>query len=203
MALAKVKARYLMSAGLALTGLGLLLMSGLSLDSEWTALLLGFLVAGIGVGLLNPVIADVALSVVPKEQSGMAAGINDTFRQVGIAVGIAAWGAIFLGAGASETQRAADGTLNGDQARGLVEATSSGALPQAVAALPAGARDAARGAAEQGFIHGLNQILVLGAILSFAGAVLALWLVRESDIERETLVDTAFEVEPEPEPVSA
>ena len=93
MALAKVKARYLMGAGLALTGLGLLLMSGLEANSEWTALLLGFLLAGIGVGLLNPVIADVALSVVPKEQSGMAAGINDTFRQVGIAVGIAAWGA--------------------------------------------------------------------------------------------------------------
>jgi hypothetical protein len=58
----------------------------------------------------------------------------------------------------------------------------------------------ARNAAEQGFLHGLNEILVLGALLSFAGAVLALWLVRESDIERETLVDTAFEAEPEPEP---
>jgi hypothetical protein len=56
----------------------------------------------------------------------------------------------------------------------------------------------ARNAAEQGFLHGLNEILVLGAILSFAGAVFALWLVRESDIERETLEDTAFEVEPEP-----
>src|SRR3954465_259495 len=109
MALAKIKARYLMSAGLALTGIGLLLMAGLKMDSEWTALLAGFLISGIGVGLLNPVIADVALSVVPKEQSGMAAGINDTFRQVGIAVGIAAWGAIFLGAGAEKTQQASDG----------------------------------------------------------------------------------------------
>jgi EmrB/QacA subfamily drug resistance transporter len=203
MALAKVQARYLMAAGLALTGVGLLLMSGLRLDSEWTALLLGFLLSGIGVGLLNPVIADVALSVVPREQSGMAAGINDTFRQVGIAVGIAAWGAIFLGAGASKAQEAAGGSLDGDQARGLVEATSSGALSQAVGALPANVRDTARNAAEQGFLHGLNEILVLGALLSFAGAVLALWLVRESDIERETLVDTAFEVEPEPEAVRA
>ncbi len=200
MALAKIQARYLMAAGLALTGVGLLLMSGLQVDSEWTALLLGFLISGIGVGLLNPVIADVALSVVPKEQSGMAAGINDTFRQVGIAVGIAAWGAIFLGAGASKTQEVAGGSLDGEQARNLIEATSSGALPQAVSGLPAGAQDAARNAAEQGFISGLNEILVLGALLSFAGAVFALWLVRESDIERETLVDTAFEVEPEPEP---
>ena len=97
------------------------------LDSEWTALLAGFIVSGIGVGLLNPVIADVALSVVPKEQSGMAAGINDTFRQVGIAVGIAAWGAIFLGAGASKAQDVAGSALGGDEARQLVEATSSGA----------------------------------------------------------------------------
>lgn len=203
MALAKVQARYLMSAGLALTGIGLLLMSGLNLDSEWTALLLGFILSGIGVGLLNPVIADVALSVVPKEQSGMAAGINDTFRQVGIAVGIAAWGAIFLGAGASKTQEVAGGAIDGEQARGLVEATSSGSLNQAVAGLPAGAQDAARNAAEQGFLHGLNEILLLGALLSFAGAVFALWLVREGDIERETLVDTAFEVEPEVEPARA
>jgi predicted MFS family arabinose efflux permease len=202
-ALARIKARYLMSAGLALTGVGLLLMSGLELSSEWTALLAGFLISGAGVGLLNPVIADVALSVVPKEQSGMAAGINDTFRQVGIAVGIAAWGAIFLGAGASKAQEVAGGALDGSQARGLVEATSSGHLGQAVSSLPAGAQNVARNAAEQGFLHGLNEILVLGAILSFAGAVFALWLVRESDIERETLVDTAFEQEPEAEPAQA
>ncbi len=66
----------------------------------------------------------------------MAAGINDTFRQVGIAVGIAAWGAIFLGAGAAKTQEVAGGAVDGAQARELVEATSSGALPQALSAVP-------------------------------------------------------------------
>jgi EmrB/QacA subfamily drug resistance transporter len=202
-ALARIQARYLMSAGLALTGVGLILMGGVQMDSEWTALLAGFLVSGIGVGLLNPVIADVALSVVPKEQSGMAAGVNDTFRQVGIAVGIAAWGAIFLGAGASKAQQVAGGSLDGSQARDLVEATSSGALPQAVSSLPAGSRDLATNAAQQGFLHGFNEILLLGAILSFAGAVLALWLVREGEIERETLEGTAFEAEAQPEPARA
>jgi EmrB/QacA subfamily drug resistance transporter len=200
MALAKVQARYLMSGGLALTGVGLALMTGLDIHSEWTALLAGFIVSGIGVGLLNPVIADVALSVVPKEQSGMAAGINDTFRQVGIAVGIAAWGAIFLGTGASKVQDVAGGSVSGDEARGLVEATSSGALPQALSAVPQQARELTRNAAEQGFLHGLNTILLLGAILSFAGAALALWLVREGEIERETLVGTDFETSAEPEP---
>jgi EmrB/QacA subfamily drug resistance transporter len=198
MALAKVQARYLMSGGLLLVGAGLVLMSGLNMSSEWTALLVGFVVGGIGVGLLNPVIADVALSVVPKEQSGMAAGINDTFRQVGVAVGIAAWGAIFLGVGASRTESLAGGAVDHDQARSLVEATSSGALPQAVSQLPAGVRGQVQQAAEQGFLHGLNEILVIGGVLCFVGAALALWLVREREIERETLVGTAFEETPEP-----
>ena len=203
MALARVQARYLMSAGLALTGVGLLLMGGLDPSSEWTALLAGFVVAGIGVGLINPVVADVALSVVPKEQSGMAAGINDTFRQVGVAVGIAAWGAIFLGTGASKAQQLAGGSLSHAGARDLVEATSSGALTKALAGVPAGAREATRNAAEQGFLHGLNEILLLGAALSLAGSVLTLWLVRENEIERETLADTAFEPEAQPEPAQA
>ena len=149
------------------------------------------------VGLLNPVIADVALSVVPKEQSGMAAGINDTFRQVGVAVGIAAWGAIFLGAGAAKTQEVAGGAVNGDQARHLVEATSSGSLGQAVAAVPQQAQDTVRTAAEQGFLHGFNEILLLGAALSLVGSVLSLWLVREREIERETVLEDRFEVAPE------
>jgi len=184
MALAKVQARYLMAGGLGLIGAGLLLMGGLGVHSEWTALLLGFIVGGIGVGLLNPVIADVALSVVPQEKSGMAAGINDTFRQVGVAVGVAAWGAIFLGAGASKVESLTGGSVSHDQARGLVEATSSGALPQALRAVPANARDQVRGAAEQGFIHGLNEIILLGGILCLAGAAFALLLVREREIDR-------------------
>ena len=42
---------------------------------------------------------------------------------------------------------------------------------------------------------GLNEVLVIGALLAFAGAIARLWLVREGDIEREPL-----EAEPEPEP---
>jgi MFS family permease len=197
MALARVQARFLMSAGLAITGLGLALMSGLDMGSDWTALLAGFLLSGIGVGLLNPVIADVALSVVPKERSGMAAGINDTFRQVGIAVGIAAWGAIFLGVGASKTQELAGSAVSGDGARRLIEATSSGNLDQALAGTSPHAHAVMQRAAEQGFLSGMNEILALGSVLAFAGAVVALWLVRERDIERETLVDTRFEAQPE------
>ena len=136
------QARYLIGAGLGITGLGLLLTGGVQASDDWTGLLPGFILVGAGVGLLNPAIADVAVSVVPKEHAGMASGINDTFRQVGIAIGIAAWGAIFLGRGASKVEKVAAGTpaASGARPRELVEAVSSGHLNDAVAAAPPGAR---------------------------------------------------------------
>jgi hypothetical protein len=198
--LARVQARFILSAGLALTGLALLLMGGLDPTQEWTALLGGFILAGAGVGLINPVIADVAVSVVPKEQSGMAAGINDTFRQVGIAIGIAAWGAIFLGRGAAKVDELTAGTAaaTGERPRQLVEAVSSGNLDSALATVPPGSRETVADAAGEGFLAGMNDILMLGGILAFAGALFALWLVRERDIERGEAVELEHDVVPEP-----
>jgi EmrB/QacA subfamily drug resistance transporter len=191
--LSRVPARVMMSASLGLAGIGLLLMTGIDAGDEWTTLLGGFLVLGAGAGLLNPVIADVAVSVVPKERSGMAAGINDTFRQVGVAVGIAVLGAVFVGRGADKVSELAAGTpaATGDRPRQLVEAASSGNLDQAVSAVPPGARPGIADAAGQGFLTGLNDVILIGALLCLAGAVLSLWLVREREIEREPLVGEA------------
>jgi hypothetical protein len=117
----------------------------------------------------------------------MAAGINDTFRQVGVAVGVAVWGAVFVAQGASKVTdlTAGTATASGGHPRQLVEAASSGSLHQAVAALPPQARQGVEHAAREGFLAGFNDVLILGAMVCFAGAVLALWLVRERDIERE------------------
>jgi EmrB/QacA subfamily drug resistance transporter len=182
----RVRSRVLLGVGLAGTGAGLAWMAGIGATDEWTGLLGGLLVAGVGVGLLNPVIADVALKVVPREQSGMAAGINDTFRQVGIAVGVALWGAIFLSRGADKVAEVAEGTLSatGDQPRHLIEATSSGNLEQALGAVPPGSRETVEAAAREGFLAGLNDILLMGAGLSFVGSLFVLWLVREQAIEK-------------------
>src|SRR5436305_752174 len=92
---ARVPVRLLLGGGLLLVGLGLMLMRGLTVSSTWTALLAGFIVAGVGVGLVNPALAATAIGVVQPQRSGMASGINSTFRQVGIATGIAVLGAIF------------------------------------------------------------------------------------------------------------
>ena len=87
--------RWFIAGGLALVGLGLLLMRGVQPGDDWTALLAGFIVAGGGIGLVNPALATAAIAVVEPQRSGMASGINSTFRQVGIATGTAGLGAIF------------------------------------------------------------------------------------------------------------
>jgi EmrB/QacA subfamily drug resistance transporter len=91
---ARIPPRFLFGVGMGLVGAALLLMHGITHSSGWTTLLAGFLVGGVGVGLVNAPLASVAVSVVPPRQAGMAAGVNNTFRQVGIATGIAGLGAI-------------------------------------------------------------------------------------------------------------
>ena len=92
---ARIPVRFLLGGGLAVIGVALLLMSGIKFSSGWTTLLPGFIVGGIGIGLVNAPLASTAVSVVEPRRAGMASGINNTFRQIGIATGIAALGAIF------------------------------------------------------------------------------------------------------------
>jgi EmrB/QacA subfamily drug resistance transporter len=86
--------KLFLTAGLVLVGLGLVEMHGVELGDSWTTLLPGFVLAGIGIGLINPPLATAAIGVVEPRRSGAASGINSTFRQVGTAVGIAGLGAI-------------------------------------------------------------------------------------------------------------
>jgi EmrB/QacA subfamily drug resistance transporter len=92
---ARVPTRLLIGPGFVLIGIGLLLMHGLDASSDWTALLAGMIVSGVGAGLVNVPLASTAVAVVEPARAGMASGVNSTFRQVGIATGIAALGAIF------------------------------------------------------------------------------------------------------------
>lgn len=87
--------RVPLTAGLILIGAGLLLMRAIDANSDWTALLPGLLVGGLAIGVISPALAAAMVSVLPVERSGLASGINNTFRQLGIAIGLAGLGAIF------------------------------------------------------------------------------------------------------------
>jgi EmrB/QacA subfamily drug resistance transporter len=181
----KVPVRLLVGPGLILVGVGLLLMRGLSAGSTWTHLIPGMIVGGVGVGLVNPPLASTAVGVVPPQRAGMASGINSTFRQVGIATGIALLGTLFSSQVKSEVvQRVAATPSLAHQGPKIAAAVQSGQVSKLIASLPAGARQAVATVTRAAFASGLNRILLVAAIIALAAGVLALLLIRGRDFAR-------------------
>jgi MFS family permease len=71
-----------------------LVLSQLSLTTSIEALLAGYLIFGLGFGMLNAPITNAAVSGMPLSQAGVAAAIASTSRQVGISLGVAIAGTV-------------------------------------------------------------------------------------------------------------
>ena len=183
----RVHSRYLMGTGMLLVAIGCLLMSSIHASSAWTVLLPGFIVCGIGIGTANPVIASASVAVVPHQRSGMASGSSNTFRQVGIATGIAGLGAIFQSQVQSKTLAALHTTTLGQEviAKGgsqLTAAITGGGVRPAAAAIPVpAARQALLQAYRLGFTTTFNHLMVISTIVALIGSVAAFALVRQRD----------------------
>ncbi len=177
----RVPVRLLLSGGLGLVGLGELLMRGLSASSHWTALLAGFLLVGAGIGFVNPAVASAAVGVVSPERSGMASGINNTFRQVGTATGIAVLGSLFESGISSNLGPKLAGTPVAGHSAQIAHAVAAGGTARVLGAVPAAQRVHASLAIHVAFTKAMNEILLVGALVALAGAVLGLVLVRGSD----------------------
>jgi EmrB/QacA subfamily drug resistance transporter len=177
---ATIPARAFLTVGLLFVSLSLYLMTGLTVSSGWTALLAGFLFAGLGSGIMNPPLASAAVSVVPPEHAGMASGANSTFRQVGIATGIAAWGALFQ----HHIRTTIEHTLQdvpGVNAASVAHSVSNGGTSQAIASAPASSRGVVAHAATSAFVGGLNELFMLAAGVALVSAVIGFALIRTRD----------------------
>jgi len=181
-----VPVRLLIGPGLLLVGVGLLLMRGLTAGSQWTHLIPGMIVGGLAVGLVNPPLASTAVGVVRPQRAGMASGINSTFRQVGIATGIALLGTLFSNSVRDDVlaKVAAVPGLSG-KATQVVTAIQSGQIGTVISHLPAPARVAVGGIARAAFTTGLNDILLVAAIIALVSGVISLAAIRTRDFANQ------------------
>ncbi len=200
----RVQSRYLLGLGLFLVALGCELMTRVHADSPWTVLLPGFVAAGIGVGIVNPVLAGATVAVVPPERSGMATGSSTTFRQVGFATGIAGLGAVFLHQIRPNTVAALASSPAGQTvlAHGggrLNTAINGGGIREAAASIPtAGARNALIGAYKVGFTSTFDHLMAIATAIAFVGAVGSLLFVRQRDFVPSVSPDEPGPTEPVP-----
>ena len=178
----RMPVRWLIGPGLLLTGVGLLLMTGLNGSSSWIHLIPGFIVAGAGSGMVNPPLASTAVGVVAPQRSGMASGVNTTFRQIGIATGIAVYGSLF----ASSLHHKMDTALAGTPSLHRLLPTvitdiQQGRAAQAIHAVPASLRGSLVAAIHSSFASTLDLLLVVSAALALLGAACSLAFIRSRD----------------------
>lgn len=212
-----VPMRLLFFGSLVALAVGLTLIQGVTEHSSWTALLPSMIVMGIGMGLFNPPRAAAAIGVTEPARAGMASGINETFQQVGVAVGIAAVGSVFENSVANRFAGTTVGhtlTSAGANAHTLGKAVASGAIDRVVNGTPQAVHSAVRAASESSFVGGLHLAFWLLAGISIVGAIVGLLFVRTRDLhasaltgippeeEGETSVSTAAAVDVEETPAA-
>ena len=168
----KVAMRVLLSVAMVAAGAGLASMAHLTATSTWLALLPGFILAGIGLGVTSAGLASAALSAVEPARAGMAAGLVNTLRQVGTATGVAVLGALYASHVTTATLHALAGLPAPPGAvHRLAAAVASGAGTRVAAMVPPAARAAVTHAARAGTAGGLNDVLLAAAAFAALGAI--------------------------------
>jgi MFS transporter, DHA2 family, methylenomycin A resistance protein len=90
----RIGPRVPVAAGLGIAAVGLALLAFAQPGSGYGTLLPAFLLWGVGMGILTPAVVAASIGAVPGDRAGLASAINNTARQAGGAIGIAAAGAI-------------------------------------------------------------------------------------------------------------
>lgn len=151
------------AGGLALIGVGALLLTLVGPTSGPSALFAGLVVAGLGVGLATPVLVSATLAVLPPHRAGVGSAAVNTFRQLGLAVGLAVLGTLFAGRVTTVLARA--GTAD------------PAATANALAGGKTGSTGVPAGTVHQAFAAGLDTVFTVAGIGALVAAVLvAVWV---------------------------
>ncbi|MEU6443025.1 MFS transporter [Streptomyces sp. NPDC047046] len=183
----KVPFRVLLGGSTLVMGIGILFLNLTEADSSWTVLIPALVIAGFGMGAFNPARAALAIGVAEPAKSGVASGINETFQQVGIAVGIAGVGAYFQHTVSEEfTSSAAGRQLGADTAESAAHGISAGGI-ESVAAAAGPLRDKVLAAGQDAFMSAFHGAMTLSAILGIIAAVIGFTMLRTKDLHATAL----------------
>ncbi|MFC5723249.1 MFS transporter [Streptomyces gamaensis] len=168
--------RSVVAGGLAAIGAALAVLAWLRPDTGYPLLGTALLAVGVGAGFSFTVTADVILSSVPKEQAGAASAVSETAYELGAALGIALLGSIVTGVYRDFTVPAGVPPHAVEQAR-----DSLGGAVDVSGGLPHG--DELLRAAQHAFVEGLQAAAGVAAVVLFATAVAAWFLLRGQRLE--------------------
>ena len=171
----------LMAFGMALVAAGLFCFALIDADSGIGVTLVGLVIAGFGQGFAYNISNTAGMESMPDEKAGIASGVLQTARLMGIVIGLALSGSLFNSFENREllSQVRATGATKAQASdvRGLL--SGSTAAEQHVRSLTGAPRALVEQITDVAFTHGLRFVMILALVLSVISIWPALWGRRQ------------------------
>ena len=186
-------AAYVIGAGLALSAMGLAILTQVGGANGLVAVVLGSIIISLGLAPVFSLTTDLIVGSAPPERAGAASGISETASELGGALGISVLGSIGV---ALYRGHIADALPAGVPAEATVVARDTLGGAVAVAGqLPAGLGAAVLDVARDAFVRGMQVATTVSAVIAVGVAILAVVMLRNvgSGEEREAATDAEAE----------
>jgi EmrB/QacA subfamily drug resistance transporter len=198
--------KVVVAAGMALTTLGLVLLSFVEADSSYPSFAWKMVLMASGLALTMAPATESIMGSLPLAKAGVGSAVNDTTRQVGGALGVAVLGSVFTSIYGTQVADQLQGQPVPADVLAVAKQSVGGAL-QAAAQIGGQAGQALANVARSAFIDGFHAALLAGSVVTFIGIIVAIvWLpahARDHDRElqrTEFLAEHAQPAELEPHP---
>jgi hypothetical protein len=164
-----------LTLGLVVVGAAILIQSRITVHSGYGLLLPGFILMGLGMGLVMSPMSTAAMNAVDRTKAGAASGVLSMSRMVGSTFGVAIMGALVATIGRSKIDQSLPHLPAATRATIANSLGSGGAItghhatPRIVSAV------------QEAFVSALSTGLLVGAVVTFVGAAVA-WVLIEKRV---------------------
>ena len=186
-------AKYIIQFGLLCNVVSyLMLRAALNVNTTAADLIPALVVQGIGLGIVLANINNLTLSAVSVQQAGEAAGVNNTFRQLGSTLGTAIIGALLISSitsgliGGLEASKVIPQQLKSQIAGAVGQQTSAvefGGGAQLPGKVPVAIKNEITRVSHEAITNANREALLVGTIIALLGLVASLWLPSRRNLE--------------------
>ncbi|WP_420843584.1 MFS transporter [Jiangella muralis] len=193
-------AGWVIGGGMAFSAVGLLLMTQVGAAGGLGLMIVGMIIANVGMGPGASLTTDIVIGSAPPEKAGSAAAVSETSAEFGIALGIATLGS--LGTAIYRSDLTVPAGTPGELATAAQDSLPGATV--AAAELPADVAGPLIEAAREAFMTGLTTVASISAAALLVFAVVGVTLFRRFQPAAHAPEQaTADLTDAEPEPVAA
>ena len=189
----RLRAAYVIGGGLALSAMGLAILTQVGGPNGLAAVVLGSITISLGLAPVFSLTTDLIVGSAPPERAGAASGISETASELGGALGISVLGSIGVALYRGHIADALPAGVPADAT--IVTRDTLGGAVAVAGQLPAQFGAAVLDVARDAFVQGMQVATTISAVIAVGVAILAVVMLRNvgSGEEREAATDAEAE----------